>query len=793
MANPSSIAEMADLELNLSDSDESLLNYINPETVVAPTATVRATFAQPDTETDTESDTQSEPSVSFSGVDRTLTSGRAIATRFDTSAPAAPARFNRAAEDTATVPTTTTPTPVATPVPETRVQRQNTGQFKSKPSTTTTTTTAAATSAPVVTNTMMNHYESGTQNLMNIETATPAARTKSNERERGASILKNPMPKPKQQKPHVKAKPHRRNSVPISDDRDAAFDLDGDGELDEIEQAMRDRDVDGDGQLDNAEVYRIIQDQLKSQTDYKLYKRVAAGLLCLVAILSVSHLGTSMAAVMLSRETVADKDSGTIQTKSGDVMGYQAASHLIDLEELSDDEFDERRRLVDAEMAEDPDHPDHLHRRLAKKKGKGKGDVTKIAYDHGKVKQKDLVELKRKCNGANTVQMRRKWRGGDIMDNGSYDEDFDILCAPGTVVKEKGKKKNNKNKSKTQVVNELITFERKGRGGQTVSQTFTCPNRGEDCFSSGENLHQREGHPCNIQRDFVGVSECIPGLACYNRNDHSAKKGNGQCTKLQRFARQNQICDVTLEVDACVSEYACYSQKGRTTKVSVGTVSTGICNRVTQLARANEVCDVSFKANACIGGYRCLSKSGRDIGKKGIGFCTRSSGGSGGSSGNIAKFAQKDQPCNTKHGFNACASGYACYSINGPGGGGTGRCELVRMRESPGGICLDSYGADSCVWGSQCVLSRGASRRANYGECRSIGGNGGNGGGNGNDGGGNGGRGNGVAGGARGNSGGGCLPNGASFADDCTNNRSCSGRKTCLKNCTPGSDRWFCY
>jgi len=629
-------------------------------------------------------------------------------------------------------------------------------------------------------------YESETQDLMDIETATPST---PGHRKKANSILKNP--NPKQHRRNVtpvrrNSVSKRRHSIPVSDDHDAKFDLDGDGELDEIEQAMCNRDVDGDGTLDNAEVYRIIQDQLKSQTDYKLYKKVAAGLLCLVGILALSNFGTSVASAILSRDTVADKDSGTIQTKSGDTMGYQAASHLVDLEELSEGEFDERRRLVDAEMAEDPDHPDHLHRRLKKKRGKGKGVVTKIAYDHGKVKQKDLVELVRKCNGANTIQMRRKWDGS---------EDYDVLCSPGSVVKQRGKKKSNKKKTKTQVVNKLITIEKKGRNGQTASQTFSCPDRGEDCFSSGENLHQREGHPCNIQRDFTGVSQCKSGLACYNRDDHSAKKGSGVCTKLQQFARQSQICDVNLGVNACVSEYACYSTKGHTTKISVGTVSTGLCDRVAKFAGPNEVCDVSFKANACNNGYRCLGSNGRDIGKKGIGFCTQSPGRSGGSSGNIANFAQKNQDCNMNHGFNACEDRNACYSNNGSGGGGTGRCEAVRMRESPGGICLNSYGNDACVWGSQCVLSQGGAARSGFGECRSNSGNGGNGGGNGNNwnNNGNGNGGNGVASGARGNSGGGCLPSGASFATDCTNSQSCGGGRTCLKNCQPGSDRWFCY
>mmetsp|Transcript_31078 Transcript_31078/g.50754 ORF Transcript_31078/g.50754 Transcript_31078/m.50754 type:complete len:609 (-) Transcript_31078:196-2022(-) len=395
------------------------------------------------------------------------------------------------------------------------------------------------------------------------------------------------------------------------------YDLDGDGVLDEVEQAMRDRDKDGDGQLDNAEVYRIVQDQLQSQQDVHLYKKVAAGLVCLLAILSLSNLGTNWASAILAKDTVTDSESGTIQSKAtGEVVGLQDVAFNYELDPLTEEEFEERRKLVEAEMMEDPDHEDHVHRRLGKKK-KNHCTCSKIAYDHGKMRERDLLELTVKCDGVNSVSIKRKWRHND----GSEDVDYDTICGPGTVIVRKGKRKKNKHKTKVKVVDIKVTFRQKGKNGRDKSISFDC-KRGY-CYGSGGAILQREGHPCLLERDYDGAGECNEGLACYNSDGDTY--GVGVCTNLAKYSRKDQVCNIDFGVNACISNYACYSRKnGRNSQVKVGTVRTGNCQRVRQRSGYNEVCDVSFGANACLNDYRCLGANGRDIGRVGIGFCTRS-------------------------------------------------------------------------------------------------------------------------------------------------------------------------
>ena len=87
-----------------------------------------------------------------------------------------------------------------------------------------------------------------------------------------------------------------------------------------------------------------------------MYHKVAASFLCLIAILALSNFGTSWATAIFSRETMADTESGTIQSTNGEVMAFQQITHEIELDALTNTEFEERRKLVDAEMMEDPDH-----------------------------------------------------------------------------------------------------------------------------------------------------------------------------------------------------------------------------------------------------------------------------------------------------------------------------------------------------------------------------------------------------------------------------------------------------
>ena len=55
------------------------------------------------------------------------------------------------------------------------------------------------------------------------------------------------------------------------------YDIDGDGKLDEAEQAMRNLDKSNRGFLKNAEIYSMMNDHLKMQKDMFKMKKVMGG------------------------------------------------------------------------------------------------------------------------------------------------------------------------------------------------------------------------------------------------------------------------------------------------------------------------------------------------------------------------------------------------------------------------------------------------------------------------------------------------------------------------------------
>jgi hypothetical protein len=211
------------------------------------------------------------------------------------------------------------------------------------------------------------------------------------------------------------------------------------------------------------------------------------------------------------------------------------------------------------------------------------------------------MELIKKCDGTNTVSIKKKWKNSDTYD-------IDTICGPGTNVVKKGKKKKNKSKTKVRVVEEQIKFRRTGGGknkdkGGAIS--FSC--KGGYCYGSGQTLLQQEGHPCNLK--YKGAtSECDDGLVCYDDNGDGV---TGVCTRLVRYARRNQVCDLDFGVDACETGYACYSpDKKRSTLM--GVVNTGICQKVTVRVSNQDVCDASFGLDACDAGYTCIGENGRE-------------------------------------------------------------------------------------------------------------------------------------------------------------------------------------
>jgi hypothetical protein len=267
----------------------------------------------------------------------------------------------------------------------------------------------------------------------------------------------------KQRKPAAASSKEAHAAVPASALKTSSrltkvsnmYDLDGDGILDETEQAMRDRDLSGRGFLTNQEIYKIVQEQLDQKDDVKMYKRMTIGLVGFVFLLALSNFGTSFATAMLSKETSTDATSAEVHFKgTNEIVGYDTAATTFEFTELSETEYQERRALVLSEMNEDMDHEDHRHRKLGNEKNAC--SCSQIAFDQGKVREKDLIVMVDKCDGINTINVKRKWKNSD----GSYDIDYDTLCGPGVTIVKKNKKKDNKRKTKTRVVTQQIVFKK---------------------------------------------------------------------------------------------------------------------------------------------------------------------------------------------------------------------------------------------------------------------------------------------------------------------------------------------
>lgn len=277
-------------------------------------------------------------------------------------------------------------------------------------------------------------------------------------------------------------------------------------------------------------------------------------------------------------------------------------------------------------------------------------------------------------------------------------------------------------------------FKKKGRkkdGSDDREISFDCD--GGNCFSSGKTLLQGLGHPCDLSREIDGAGECDEDLICHSSKGN--KRGSGVCTRLIKYAKRSQVCDLDFGLDACGDVgYACYDSNGRFGgKVKVGVVRTGVCTMIVQRGRDGNVCDSKYADRACDNGYVCLSSNGSELDRDGIGYCTR-----------LVVKQGRSGVCDLSYGQDACGVGYYCHDSmlarnggrNGNGGGngvgasaytgaviagpsgtivagnggnanagggmrartsGTGMCTPVTRR---GDTCYNDY---SCGWGRSCV------------------------------------------------------------------------------------------
>jgi hypothetical protein len=106
------------------------------------------------------------------------------------------------------------------------------------------------------------------------------------------------------------------------------YDVDGDGKLDESEQAMRNMDTDNRGYLTNEKVYKVMLEQMKLQNEVFSLKRMAMVFVFIIFFLSLATLGTSFAAATLAKDTNV-KNGILVVKDSNNVVGTSNVAETI--------------------------------------------------------------------------------------------------------------------------------------------------------------------------------------------------------------------------------------------------------------------------------------------------------------------------------------------------------------------------------------------------------------------------------------------------------------------------------
>jgi len=341
-----------------------------------------------------------------------------------------------------------------------------------------------------------------------------------------------------------------------------AYDLDGDGKLDDAEQIMRDADSSGRGFLTNEEIYELVHNEIRAKRSAGYMKRLVVGLICFVGLLALANLGTSLAAGILAKDLKAEeaKYTGEEEDSSEDTLpamkikdtdeiaAAQSIAETFEVEEMSPEEIESRKLQVLEEMEDDPHS--HAHRRNLKSclnydvmdrtpgsrpRNNGQMCSGKITWDNRRIPEEQFTALESKCKRQQNVYVKRKWGDGQRKNSRR-----DCVCGRNTsvVVKEKkvcrsgancNKKNTNKNTMTSTVVEETTKKvvvrknpnkkNNQGKKNQYVDREVIIQRDDGDtlhadctdgiCYVGGSILQGRLGDDCLLDAD-----ECVHGLVC---------------------------------------------------------------------------------------------------------------------------------------------------------------------------------------------------------------------------------------------------------------------------------------
>lgn len=120
------------------------------------------------------------------------------------------------------------------------------------------------------------------------------------------------------------------------------YDIDGDGQLDEAELAMRAMDTSGRGYLTNEKVFGLMQDQMEQQRQLFKFKKIMIGLAVMVFLLTLSNLGTSFAAAYLAKDTTVNEKQELVNSDTKDSVSTQTTSKKYSVGPLPEGEAGRR-------------------------------------------------------------------------------------------------------------------------------------------------------------------------------------------------------------------------------------------------------------------------------------------------------------------------------------------------------------------------------------------------------------------------------------------------------------------
>ncbi|KAL3826637.1 hypothetical protein ACHAXA_009078 [Cyclostephanos tholiformis] len=169
------------------------------------------------------------------------------------------------------------------------------------------------------------------------------------------------------------------------------FDVNGDGVLDDAEMAMRNMATSGRGYLTNEQVYKMMQEQIKTHKQLFRTRRIMFVLLTLVFILALSNLGTSFAAASLAKDTTTSSNAELTNKYTNEALSTQTAAESIVFESTVIDSTDgSRRRLCTVD-----------------------GDVECETNSLTTISATMCDTMITHCSRGNTVNLKRKWKNGD--------------------------------------------------------------------------------------------------------------------------------------------------------------------------------------------------------------------------------------------------------------------------------------------------------------------------------------------------------------------------------------------